>query len=156
MKDAPAERRAQSVALDRDREVEVNTVLWVLQFLLGGYFLLFGMTHFVLPPSLPGPMGWMYELPRGLHYLSGTAEILGGFGLILPSLTRIRPQLTPLAGTGLILTMVAAAIFHISRGELPNLVQNFILAGLLALVAYGRWRVHPILSRQQAAKADPG
>lgn len=122
----------------------MNVVLWVLQIILGLYFISVGVMHFIVPPGLPAPMQWMYDLTPILHYLSGTAEILGGLGLILPGVTRIQPRLVPLAALGLILVMLGAAIFHINRGEFANIVQNIFLAALLAIVAYGRWRWQPI------------
>ena len=61
----------------------MNIFLWVLQVLFGVFFLFNGIEHFTLPPDLPAQMAWMYDLPGGLHLFSGTAEILGGLGLIL-------------------------------------------------------------------------
>jgi len=60
-------------------------------------------------------------------------------GLILPGLTKTQTRLTPLAVAGLVLLMIGAAVFHIARGEAPNIVQNVILAVLAGFVAYGRW-----------------
>ena len=121
----------------------MNKALWVLQILLGVYFVAVGVMHFVVPPDLPAVMSWMYELSDTLHAISGTAEILGGLGLILPAVTGIRTELVPLAGAGLALVMVGAAIYHLPRGEMQNIVLNLVLVGLLAFVAYGRWRLHP-------------
>ena len=59
-------------------------------------------------------MAWMYDLPPGLRYFSGTAEVLAGLGLILPGLTRIQTRLTPLAAVGLVLVMMGAAVWHSS------------------------------------------
>ena len=59
------------------------------------------MIHFIVHPNLPEALGWMYELPDSLHYMSGTLEILGGIGLILPAATKIKTRLTPLAGRDL-------------------------------------------------------
>ena len=56
----------------------MNIVLWVLQVLLGIYFLFVGVNHFIIPPGLPEAMSWMYELSPGLHWFSGIAEILDG------------------------------------------------------------------------------
>lgn len=78
----------------------MNVLLWVLQIVLAVYFGLTGVMHFILPPGLPGPMSWMYELSPGLHWFSGAAELLAALGLVLPGLTRIRPQLTALAAAG--------------------------------------------------------
>ena len=125
----------------------MNVVLWILQIILGLYFISIGIMHFIVPPGLPAPMQWMYDLTPILHYLSGTAEILGGLGLILPGVTRIQTRLVPLAAFGLILVMLGAAIFHITRGEFGNIVQNIFLAALLAIVAFGRWRWQPIPER---------
>ncbi len=128
----------------------MNIVLWVLQILLGIYFLGIGVMHFVIPPGLPAQMSWMYELPPFLHWFSGIAEILGGLGLILPAVTRIQTRLVPLAASGLVLTMIGALVWHASRGEGQNIGFNVLLALLAAFVAYGRWRLHPLADRNAA------
>ena len=128
----------------------MNIVLWILQFVLGIYFIFTGILHFIVPPGLPAPMAWMYELSPTLHYVSGAAEVLGGLGLILPGLTRIQTRLTSLAALGLVLVMLGAAVWHIQRGEYPNIVMNLILAGLAAFVAYGRWKLSPLKDRAAA------
>ena len=131
----------------------MNIVLWVLQILLGIYFIFVGVMHFIVPPNLPAVMAWMYDLSPWLHYVSGTAEILGGLGLILPGLVRIQTRLVPLAAAGLVLVMIGAMGYHITRGEFQNLISNLVLAGLLAFVAYGRWRILPLTDRgAQAAE----
>jgi putative oxidoreductase len=122
----------------------MNIVLWILQIFMGLYFLAIGVMHFIIPPGLPAQMAWMYELSPWLHYVSGIAEILGGIGLILPSLLRIRPQLTVWAAYGLIAVMVGAMVWHITRGEVTNLAINLINIALLAVIAYGRSRRAPI------------
>lgn len=129
---------------------EVNLFLWILQILLGLFFLLTGVIHFVLPPGLPAAMSWMYDLAPALHYFSGTAEILGGLGLILPSAFRIKPKLTPLAAAGLALVMVGAAVWHFPRGEMLNTGMNVVVIVLTGFVAYGRWRLNPIEARSGA------
>ncbi len=125
----------------------MNIVLWVLQVFLGIYFLAIGILHFVIPPGLPAQMSWMYDLPSWLHWVSGVAEILGGLGLILPSVTRIKPWLTPLAAVGLALVMVGAIVYHALRGEWMNITLNIINAAVLLFVAYGRWKLRPIAER---------
>lgn len=122
----------------------MNIILWVLQIVFGLFFLFVGVQHFMLPPNLPAIMGWMYELPSGLHVVSGVLEILGGLGLILPGLFRTQIRLTTLAALGLVLVMAGAAVWHITRGEFQNVVQNFVVAALLGFVAYGRWKLSPL------------
>ncbi|MCK4726159.1 MAG: DoxX family protein, partial [Anaerolineales bacterium] len=125
-------------------------VLWILQILLGVYFTLIGVMHFIVPPGLPPQMAWMYELSTTLHYVSGIAEILGGLGLILPAVTRIRTNLVPLAALWLTLVMIGAVIYHAGRGESQNIGFNLVLAALLAFVAYGRWKLKPLADRSSA------
>jgi uncharacterized membrane protein len=128
-------------------------VLWVLQWVLGLYFIAVGMMHFIVPDGLPGPMEWMYDLSDTVHAIAGTAEILGGLGLILPGLTRIRPELTVAAAVGLILVMLGAVIFHLGRDEYAQLVMNVVIAAALAYVAYGRWKPSPLPGKDASAAA---
>jgi putative oxidoreductase len=76
----------------------------------------------------------------------GLAELAGALGL-LPSLTRIRPNLTPLAALGLIAVMVLAIPFHLSRGEAMMLPMNPILAVLAGIIAWGCTRKAPLQAR---------
>ncbi len=131
-----------------------NRTLWVLQVLLGAYFIMIGVQHFIVPEGLPDQMAWMYELSDTLHLLSGTAEILGGLGLILPGLTKIQPQLTTYAAAGLVLVMVGAAGWHITTGTSTSSVGfNVVLAALCAWVAYGRAVRTPLAGKAPAAAA---
>jgi hypothetical protein len=61
-------------------------------------------------------------------------------GLILPGLLRIKPGLTPLAATGLVIIMIGATVLTlIGDGIVPALFP-LVVGILLAFVAYGRWR----------------
>ena len=84
------------------------------------------------------------ELSPFLPYFSGSAEILGSLGLILPGITKIQTRLTPLAGLGLALLMIGAAGYHIIRGEMQSLPTNIVLFAISAYIAYGRWNNHPL------------
>lgn len=125
----------------------MNRVLWVLQIVFGLYFVGVGVTHFTLPDGLPEMMGWMYDLSDGLHVAAGTAEILGGLGLILPAVTRIRPELVVWAAYGLVIVMLGAVVWHISRGEVAQIVLNVINVAILGFIGYGRQRLHPLEPR---------
>src|SRR5260370_22285830 len=85
------------------RRWTVPYALWIIQTLLGLLFLFSGGMKFVMSVAemtkdMPSMPGWF------LHFI-GVMEILGGLGLILPSLLRIRPGLTPLAAAGLFVIM---------------------------------------------------
>lgn len=120
---------------------------WVVQVGLGIYFVAIGVMHFAVPEGLPDQMSWMYDLPTWLHVASGVAEILGGLGLVLPAATRIRPKLTPVAAAGLGIVMVLAALWHVPRGEVSNVVFTLVMAGVLVWLARVRSRTHPIAPR---------
>ena len=132
----------------------MNIALWILQILFGLYFIAIGVTHFIIPPGLPAPMAWMYDLSPWLHWFSGIAEILGGLGLILPGIFRIQTRLVPLAASGLALVMVGAVGYHILRGEYQNIVMNLILIAIMAFIAYGRTKLAPLSDRNAAPAAS--
>ena len=125
----------------------MNVLLWILQVVFGLYFAIIGVIHFVLPPGLPTAMDWMYALSPRLHYVSGTAEILGGLGLILPGITKIQTRLTSLAAAGLALVMIGAIWWHAQRGEFQNIGLNFVLGAFAVFIAYGRWKLQPFSIR---------
>lgn len=124
----------------------MNGVASVLQILVGLYFVAIGLMHVVVPEGLPDQLSWMYDLPTWLHVVTGIAEIAGGLGLVLPSVTRIRPALTPIAAAGLVIVMIGAVVHHAGRGEGQNIAVNLVLVALLAFVARARWRAHPLAS----------
>ena len=124
-----------------------NVLLWVLQVVMGVYFIFVGVMHFIVPEGLPAPMEWMYDMSDTLHVVAGVAEILGGLGLILPSLTRIRPELTVYAAGGLLLVMIGAIVYHATRGETQSIATNVVIAAIVAFIGYGRWKLEPIVAR---------
>ncbi len=121
----------------------MNTALWIIQVLMGVFFLYHGYIMWVPPTSQPN-MAYIQAIPTGFRRFIGVAEVLAGIGLVLPGLTHVLPILTPLAAVGLIVTMLGAIIFHIPRKEYPNIVFNLILLALAAFVAYGRFIAAPL------------
>src|SRR5947209_13962930 len=123
----------------------MNISLWVVQILLALAFGMAGIMKVTQPiDRLGGRMGWVKDLgPRGVR-LIGSLEILGAIGLILPTVTGILPWLTPVAATGLALTMVGAMITHGRRGEYSSIGMNVALLILALFVVYGRFVIVPI------------
>lgn len=121
----------------------MNTVLWVLQVLLGAMFIFHGGMMLNPPAQLPAPMAYVRDLPAGLRRFIGVVEILGGIGVILPPLVNVLPILSPVAAAGLAIVMGLAAIYHIPRREYPNIGFNLVLLALAAFVAYGRFVLVP-------------
>ncbi|MBX7100180.1 MAG: DoxX family protein [Myxococcaceae bacterium] len=121
---------------------------WVLQGLAGVAFLMAGAMKSTQPmDALHTAMAWSTAVPDGMVRFIGVSEFLGGLGLILPALTRIKPALTPLAGALLVVVMVLAAGFHVMRGELQALPINAVLGLLAGGAAYLRWKVVPVQPR---------
>jgi uncharacterized membrane protein YphA (DoxX/SURF4 family) len=113
----------------------MNIALWIIQALLAALFLFAGGTKLVLPieemtKQMPMP-GWF------LRFI-GVAEVLGGLGLVLPWLLRIRPGLTPLAAAGLLIIMVGATVTTLITGEIAMALFPLIVGILCAFIAYGR------------------
>ena len=73
----------------------------------------------------------------------GVCEVLGGLGLVLPSLLRIRPGLTPLAAAGLVIIMIGATATTIIIGQVATSILPLMVGILCLFVAYGRWRLAP-------------
>jgi uncharacterized membrane protein YphA (DoxX/SURF4 family) len=120
----------------------LNIGLWVVQVLLALLFLWAGGMKLVLPlEKLAGPV----HLPGLFVRFIGVAEVLGGLGLILPGLLRIRPILTSWAAAGLVIIMVGAVVITILGGVGVGMALIPGVTGLLAaFVAYGRWRLAPL------------
>ncbi len=124
-------------------------VLWIIQVLLALLFLFSGGIKLVLPIDTLIAMGSPNQviLPGLLLRFIGVCEVLGGLGLVLPSLLRIRPGLTPLAAVGLIIIMIGATVLtFVAEGVGPALIP-LVTGVLLAFVAYGRSRLAPIAAR---------
>jgi uncharacterized membrane protein YphA (DoxX/SURF4 family) len=122
--------------------------LWIVQGLLALLFLFAGVMKFVMSVE---EMTQQVQMPGAFLRFIGVCEILGGLGLILPSLLRIRPGLTPLAAAGLIVIMIGATIVSVMIGGVAAAIAPFVVLLLLAFVAYGRWKVAPIPSSQSSA-----
>ena len=79
--------------------------IWGVQGLLALTFLFAGGMKLVLPLEA---MTLQLPLPDWFLRFIGVAEVLGAIGLILPRLLGIRPSLTPLAASGLVIHMIGA------------------------------------------------
>jgi len=121
--------------------------LWVLQVGLAGVFLVAGLTKLTQTgPALLPRLAWAPDVPAALLRAIGFSELLGAIGLLVPAATRIRPELTPAAASGLTAVMALAVMFHLYRGDNAFFIPA-VLAGLSALVAWGRSRKAPIAAR---------
>lgn len=126
----------------------LNVTLWLAQCALAMFYAGTGFMKATQPiGDLAAMMQWPDVVPVALVRFIGVAELAGALGLILPSLLRTAPRLTPLAATGLVLIQLLAIPFHLSRGEVGVVPLNLVLLALAAFVVWGRWRKVPILKR---------
>lgn len=114
--------------------------LWIVQVLLALLFLFAGVMKLILPIE---EMTQQIAMPGWFLRFIGVAEALGGLGLILPGLLRIRPGLTPLAAAGLVVIMIGATVVSFLAGGVLMALMPLAVGLLAAFVAYGRWRLAP-------------
>jgi uncharacterized membrane protein len=119
-----------------------NRLLWTAQTLAALLFLFAGATKFVLPAEKlqQGPI--VFSL--AFIYFIGACECLGAVGLLLPALTRIRTELTPLAATGLTIIMIGATTVSILAMGVVAGAFPAVVGLVTAAIAYGRTRLVPL------------
>ncbi|WP_018636393.1 DoxX family protein [Parafrankia elaeagni] len=118
----------------------MNVTLWIIQGLLAAAFALAGVQKATQPKDkLVGRLPWVEDFSQNTVRFIGVVELLAALGLVLPRATGIAPVLTPLAATGLAITMALAAVTHLRRREPSGIAVNAVLLGLAVLVAWGRF-----------------
>jgi hypothetical protein len=122
----------------------MTCALWIVQGLLAALFLFAGGIKLILPlDKLTGQV----PLPGAFMRFIGVAEVLGALGLVLPGLLRIRPGLTPLAASGLVIVMIGGIVVTLMGGEITGALISLGVGLASAFVAYGRWRLAPLGGR---------
>ena len=131
-----------------NRPKALHIILWVAQIILGGMFIMAGTMKSTQPiVDLSKSVPWTANVPSVLVRFIGVSELLGGIGLILPSLLRIKPILTPVAAIGILLIMVFALVYHIMNGETNVIGINLAFGVVAAFIAWGRLKKASINSK---------
>jgi uncharacterized membrane protein YphA (DoxX/SURF4 family) len=132
--------------MEKGRRPFMNITLWITQALLALLFLFAGGTKLIMPiEEMTKQM--TVPLPGVFLRFIGVCEVLGGLGLVLPWLLRIRPFLTPLAAAGLVVIMVGATAITLMTGEIVMALMPLVVGILCVFIAYGRWRLAPSSTR---------
>jgi uncharacterized membrane protein YphA (DoxX/SURF4 family) len=118
--------------------------LWTVQGLLAMLFLFSGSFKAFAPMSM---MQLPFPMPEWFIRFLGYAELTGAIGLVLPSLLRIKPRLTPIAAFCLLVIMAGATVISLFAGGIPMASLPFVVGLLVSFVAYGRTRLAPLASR---------
>lgn len=127
----------------------MNIALWIIQILLGLLFVFSGGMKLIIPVNemiAKGPPNQVI-LPGLLIQFVGVCELLGGLGLILPGLFRIRTGLTPLAAAGLTIIMIGAVVLTVKGPGVQMAIAPAVTGILTVFVAYGRWKLVPLSER---------
>jgi uncharacterized membrane protein YphA (DoxX/SURF4 family) len=119
----------------------MNRLLWIVQTVLALLFLFAGASKLVMSAA---QLTAQTPLPAAFLRFIGVMEILGGLGLVLPGLLRIRTGLTPLAAAGLFLIMIGAVVVTLQTLGVAQAALPFVTGVLVLFVAYGRWRLAPV------------
>lgn len=126
----------------------MRIALWIVQSLLALAFLAAGVMKATQPlAELATQMTWIESFPAWAVRAIGVAEFAGALGLLLPSITRIKPVLTPVAAAALAALMVGAAGTHVVLAEPAMAAPSVVLGSLAAFVAWGRFVKEPIVER---------
>jgi len=115
-----------------------NRLVWVLQILLAVVFLAHG-AMMVFPPAEVAKL-MNAEMPRWFQLFIGVAEILASIGLTLPAITGVEPWLVAWAAGGIMIVMISATIFHLTRGEYGSAATTVVLLGMATFVARARYQ----------------
>ncbi|MBW6437539.1 DoxX family protein [Actinoplanes hulinensis] len=123
----------------------MNIVLWIIAGLLAAVFTATAVMKLSQPKEKLAAAGqaWTEDFSPGMIKLIGALELLAAVGLILPPLVGVAPVLVPLAATGLVLTMIGAAVVHARRREYSSIGVNMVLLILAAVLAWGRFGPYP-------------
>ena len=126
----------------------LNVALWVTQAFVAASFVgAAGMKLGMPIAQLSGIWPWTGELSPAVVRLLGAIDLAGGLGVLLPSMTRIRPRLAVLAAACCIVLQVCAMAFHGSRGEWNATPVNVVFIACCAFMAWGRGTRVPIAAR---------
>lgn len=127
----------------------LNIALWSGQIVLAAMFLMAGTlkTFSPIEDLVAKGMSWAGDIPALARFI-GISELLGGIGLILPALLRIKPVLTAWAATGLAVIMILGVGVHIFSGDTLAHTLTPAFLGLIAIfVAWGRFTKVPIAAK---------
>jgi putative oxidoreductase len=115
-----------------------NRLVWTMQILLALVFLAHGAMMLFPPAEIAKLMN--EELPRWFQLFIGISEVLAAVGLTLPAITGVHRWLVAWAAGGLMIVMVSATIFHLTRGEYSSAATTLVLLAMATAVARARYQ----------------
>jgi uncharacterized membrane protein YphA (DoxX/SURF4 family) len=123
----------------------LHYTLWTFQVLLALLFLFAGIMKLVTPAEKLAAQAPQFSV-NFMRFI-GVVETLGGLGMVLPGLLKIKTGLTPLAAAGLVIVMIGAVVVSYQTMGLKGIAVPLVTGIVAAFVAYGRWRRVPLPER---------
>jgi uncharacterized membrane protein YphA (DoxX/SURF4 family) len=119
----------------------MDVALWIGQGLLAALFLGSGLAKLSMSRERLIETGQTSAkiVPMPLMRFTASCELAGAAGLVLPWLTGIVRVLTPVAGIGLGIVMIGAAIVHSRLREPRNILINMVILAVCVFVSWGRF-----------------
>jgi hypothetical protein len=126
-----------------------NAALWILAGFLGIGFTVAGTALLVLPKdryrSFHHTQQWVDDFGSDQLKVIGSLKLLGGLGLLLPTIGGIAPGLVPVAACGLALFMAGAGTTRFRRRETISLVSDLVFVCMFLVLAWGRFELDPFV-----------
>ncbi len=114
----------------------MNILLWILQIMLGFYYLMGGSWMLKNIPPV-----WLKIMPKPAWMAVGLLQSLFAIGLVLPGALKMSPQLTPLAAIGGAVETVLVAL--LTKPKFQGMIWVLVPGLLVLFVAYGRFVLAP-------------
>jgi len=114
----------------------MNILLWVLQILLGLYYLMGGSWMIF---KIPG--AWLKFMPKPVWMVLGLLQVLFALGMIVPGATGMLPKLTPIAAV--CVAVETAFVAMLTKPKFQGALWVIVPALLALFVAYGRFVLMP-------------
>jgi hypothetical protein len=119
----------------------MDTVITVLQLVLGTLGIIGGLAKLILPYekySSIGAVAWSKDFKPEHIKFTGVLEVTAGSGLLVPLFLPALTPVVPFAAIGTALYMAGAMATHLRRSEYLHMAGNLLVFLVPALVvAYG-------------------
>lgn len=123
----------------KNKSKVLNITLWIAQVLIALTFAWAAYMKLFSPvDKLAAMWPWTGQVSPLLVKGTGIIDLLGALGLILPGLLGVQPKLTGITAICIVVLMVVASAFHISRGEASLIGFNIFVTVFAAFIAWGR------------------
>ena len=116
--------------------MHMTTTIWILKGVIAVIFTITGVSKIFLSKSklLAKGMKGLIDLEENQINIVGLLEVLGAFGLILPTLLNMDPIISVISALCLSLTMIVAGWIN-HKLKLP-IMPNIVIFIICILVAY--------------------